>query len=73
MSDRPLSIPVRSPGHAQRNLSQDEITQLVAEYLAGDDIKIVAIRWGIHRTTVTSHLTRAGVPLRRHGLTSEQP
>lgn len=28
--------------------------------------------WQLHRTTVAAHLRRAGVPLRRRGLSAEQ-
>jgi DNA-binding CsgD family transcriptional regulator len=41
---------------------------LVSEYAAGDDMKVLAARWGLHRLTVAAHLRRAGVKLRRQGL-----
>ena len=56
----------------QRRLSSDQVGQLVAEYQAGDDMKFLAKRWGVHRQTVAAQLRQAGVPLRRQGLTAEQ-
>ena len=56
----------------QRRLAADQAAQLVAEYQAGADMKDLATRWGVHRTTVAGHLRRAGVDLRRQGLSDEQ-
>jgi hypothetical protein len=36
--------------------------------MAGDDMRGLAARWGLHRTTVAGHLRRAGVELRRQGI-----
>ena len=35
-------------------------------------MKHLAKRWGVHRTTVAAHLQRAGVALRRQGLSDQQ-
>ncbi len=44
----------------------------MAEYQAGADMRELAKRWDVHRTTVAGHLRRAEVQLRRQGLTDEQ-
>jgi transposase-like protein len=56
----------------QRRLSPAQVEQVVQQYQAGDDMRIVAERWGISRKTVAEHLRRAGVTPRRQGLSSEQ-
>ncbi len=57
---------------AQRRLAPNQIAELVAEYQAGADMRELAGRWGVHRTTVAGHLRRAGAELRRQGLSDEQ-
>ncbi len=44
----------------------------MAEYQAGADMKELAGRWGVHRTTVAGHLRRDGTELRRQGLSDQQ-
>jgi hypothetical protein len=44
---------------------------LVAEYWAGADMKELAFRWELHRTTVAGHLRQAGIALRRQGIPDE--
>jgi len=56
----------------QRRLIPAEIAQLVAEYQNGHDMQVLARTWGLHRTTVAAHLQRAGVVLRRQGLSPAQ-
>lgn len=63
------SPPSRS---TQRRLTYDQVAQLVAEYQAGADMRELAVRWQVHGTTVAGHLRRAGVELRRQGLSEEQ-
>jgi len=41
-------------------------------YRAGVAVKDLAIEFGVHRTTVTHHLQRNRVPLRRRGLDDQQ-
>ena len=68
---RPRPQPARAR-QAQRRLVQDELDQLIQGYKAGDDMKVLATRWRLHRTTVAAHLRRAGVALRRQGIPSSQ-
>jgi hypothetical protein len=35
-------------------------------------MKVLAARWGLHRTTVAGHLRQAGVKLRRQGVPPER-
>ncbi|MGC0274860.1 helix-turn-helix domain-containing protein [Pseudactinotalea sp. Z1739] len=48
-----------------RRLSASEIDELAAAYEAGDSVYTLGRRYGIHRTTVSEHLRRAGVEIRR--------
>ena len=56
----------------QRRLAAEQVGQLVNEYEAGDDMKELAVRWKLHRTTVAAQLRRAGVRLRRQGVPAER-
>ena len=51
-----LSIP------PQRRLSPAAVEDLIAAYQAGATVTQLAVEFGIHRTTVTGHLDRHGVP-----------
>jgi lambda repressor-like predicted transcriptional regulator len=53
----------------QRRLTSE---QLVAEYQAGNDMHTLAADWHMHRTTIAAQLRRAGVALRRQGLSAAQ-
>jgi hypothetical protein len=44
---------------------------LVDGYLAGATVYELAARFGIHRVTVSAHLHRQGVTVRRQGLDAE--
>ena len=57
---------------AQRRLTTQQVERLTAEYQAGKDIKALAVRWGMHRTTVAAQLRRAGVALRRQGVPADR-
>jgi transposase-like protein len=54
----------RLPNPAQRRLSPTDIVDLVEAYQADATISQLAVHFGIHRTTVTGHLDRHGVPRR---------
>ena len=47
---------------AQRRLSPTDIDDLVEAYQAGAAISQLAVEFGIHRTTVSGHLDRHGIP-----------
>jgi hypothetical protein len=51
-------------------LKPAQIDALIAGYEAGKTMKDLAV--GINRLTVSAHLRRVGVPLRRSGLDTEQ-
>ena len=48
-----------------------EITELIKEYEQQVPVKELAEQFGTHRLTVTAHLQKRGVPLRRTGLAPE--
>ena len=47
-----------------RQLSEDEVTELVISYQAGATVYDLATRFKIHRTTVSQHLHRRGAAMR---------
>lgn len=49
-------------------LNEDQVSQLVRDYLDGDLVSMLAARYGIHRVTVSEHLRRRNVPTRVKGL-----
>jgi transposase-like protein len=69
---RPRRPAVAKLRQTQRRLTPEQAQQLVAEYRGGDDMKALADRWGLHRTTVAGHLRVAGVKLRRQGIPQER-
>jgi DNA-binding CsgD family transcriptional regulator len=58
----------RTRFHTQRRLLADQIAELVDGCRSGKTMKELASEFGIHRTTVSSHLTEQGVPIRHGGL-----
>jgi hypothetical protein len=70
-------LPVRGfgvsvPTQKQRRLERAVQEELVARYQAGDLMNELAVRYGIHRRTVSAILKRHGVPTRATGLSAEQ-
>ena len=63
--------PVTGPQRLRR-LSSAQAAQVVQQYQASDDMRVLAQRWGISRKTVAEHLRRAGVTPRRQGLSPDQ-
>ncbi len=57
---------------AVTRLNEDQVSQLVLEYLDGDLVSVLAARYGIHRVTVNEHLRRRNVPARVKGLLPPQ-
>ena len=55
-----------------RRLSESDVTELVTRYREGATVYDLAERFGIHRTTVSGHLHRRGVVMRRLGLDEQQ-
>jgi DNA-directed RNA polymerase specialized sigma24 family protein len=62
----------RAQRQLQRRLNPHEVSELGARYMAGATVKELASRFGIHRTTVRSHLDRLGSPPRPRGLREPQ-
>lgn len=57
--------PVGQLAHAQTEA-------LAADYTAGATVYDLADKYGIHRATVSEHLHRQGIPMRRRGLNPDQ-
>jgi DNA-directed RNA polymerase specialized sigma24 family protein len=55
-----------------RQLRNDEIDQLIYGYQEGATVYELADRFRIHRLTVSRHLHRAGVAMRRRGLDEQE-
>ncbi len=53
--------------HRTPKLAADLIEQLIEAYQEGDSVYVLARRFGIHRQTVSRHLLRKGVAMRRKG------
>jgi DNA-directed RNA polymerase specialized sigma24 family protein len=62
----------RTPRQVQRRLRPDELTELIASYQAGEEVKELALRHNIHRKTVSNILSRHGVDRRSKGIPPEQ-
>lgn len=70
---RPVGVPQagdleekgRLSNPVQRRLSADEIDDLARLYRQGATIDALGRRYGVHRTTIITHLDRRGVPRRR--------
>lgn len=45
---------------------------MIDDYLAGLSVGYLAQKYGVHRATVSKHLTRNNVVRRQHGLTNEE-
>ena len=68
-----LEEPARSaPRPRARILSPDELTHLAADYQAGMTVYELAAKYRISRETVSKHLHRMGVEIRRQGLNEQQ-
>ena len=63
---------VRRIGKPQTFLTPAEVDRLVDDYLTGFSVGYLAQKYGVHRATVSKHLTRNNVVRRQHGLTTEE-
>ena len=59
------AAPQRPPRQHQQRLTPTQVEELAALRQAGAEINELAERFGVHRSTVMSHLNRASVPQRR--------
>jgi uncharacterized protein (DUF433 family) len=62
----------KKPRQIQRRLTSKHRDQMVTEYQAGASMQQLAERWGLHRTTVSEHLRRAGIGARKRGIPPEK-
>ena len=63
---------VRTIGNPQTFLTPSEVDRLVDDYLDGFSVGLLAQKYGVHRATVSKHLTRHDVVRRQHGLTTDE-
>lgn len=63
---------VRTIGKPQTFLTPSEVDRLVDDYLAGLSIGYLAHKYGVHRATVSKHLSRHNVVRRQPGLTIDE-
>jgi hypothetical protein len=49
----------------QRRLTPSDANEICASYINGTSIDEIARTYGVHRTTIMTHLDRRGVPRRR--------
>jgi hypothetical protein len=75
----PRNIAKRARTAAQRarwqppgQRTDTETWALAADYTAGATVYELADKYGIHRNTVSEHLHRQGIPMRRRGLDPDQ-
>lgn len=61
------SGPVPGTRQTQKRLDADSVDALVDGYLSGQTVYELAAEFSIERRTVTAHLHRRGVPMRRRG------
>lgn len=66
------SGPVPGTRQAQKRLDAGSVDALVHGYLSGQTVYELATDFGIERRTVSAHLHRRGVPMRRRGLSLAQ-
>ena len=59
---------VRRIANPQTFLTTAQVDRLVGDYLAGLSVGQLAQQYGVHRSTVSAHLTRRGVVRRLSGL-----
>lgn len=63
---------VRRIENLQTFLTASEVDRLVGYYLTGTTVTQLAEQYGVHRATVSAHLTRRGVTRRQPGLRGEE-
>ena len=63
---------VRRIEQLQTFLTAAEVDRLVDDYLDGTTVNELADRYGVHRATVSAHLTRRGISRRVPGLGVEE-
>jgi hypothetical protein len=68
----PQSRTTRSRRPPARQLTALEVAALVDQYRSGATVYDLADQFSIHRTTVSQHLHRQGIGMRRQGLYDDQ-
>jgi hypothetical protein len=66
------SAPPEPERQKQHHLTAAEVVTLARAYQTGATMRELAVKFNVHRSTVSGCLTRLGIPLRRRGLTPDQ-
>lgn len=69
LARRPAPYTIR---RSIRELRDEELAGLIADYQAGANLTDLATKYGYNRVGISAALKRAGVQLRRQGLTTRQ-
>jgi lambda repressor-like predicted transcriptional regulator len=72
LASRPRVTTARTQRVKVRKLTSDEVSELVAGYKTGASVYELARQFAIHRVTVSEHLHRRGIEMRRQGLDLRQ-
>lgn len=62
----------KNPAKSQTRLTPEKRAELVAAYQAGEPVRSIAVRFGVHRGTVSEFARQAGIPAREPGLDAER-
>jgi lambda repressor-like predicted transcriptional regulator len=62
---------VPRPRQQQRRLTASEAVAVAQEYRAGADMRELAKKFGVHRTTISGSLTKLAIPRREVGLSPD--
>ncbi|MEV5719362.1 helix-turn-helix domain-containing protein [Amycolatopsis mediterranei] len=68
----PDAPPTLRPYQTQRQLTREEVGQMVARHEAGASMQQIADELGVHRTTILKRLQGLGITTRYSKLTREQ-
>lgn len=63
---------VRRLGTSQTFLCHGEVGRLIDDYRSGANVASLSEKYGIHRSTVSTHLTRNGVARRPPGISVDE-
>ncbi|MDN4465762.1 helix-turn-helix domain-containing protein, partial [Microbacterium aurantiacum] len=62
----------KNPAKSQTRLTIEQRMELVADYEAGMPVRIIAVKYGVHRGTIPAFVLRSGGQLRSTGLNNER-
>ena len=62
----------KNPAKSQTRLTIEQRMELVADYEAGMPVRIIAVKYGVHRGTIPAFVLRSGGQLRSTGLNNDR-